>query len=193
MQASEPDASTTLLGCDDLTAQLKLLNKSPTVAVAWLHTTRMQTLVGRKGVAVHATEQQLPICFNKSNAVTRQTLSSGYPFEDTYGYSRAVRVGDHVFVSGTTARLPELEGDAYVQAQAVLGIVSDALIQAGAELRHVVRTVAYVVDMSDAPLVARAHAESFGTSRPASTLVQVAGLTPPTARVEFEVTAIIAD
>ncbi len=123
----------------------------------------------------------------------RQTISSGYPFEDTYGYSRAVRVGNQVFVSGTTARPPELEGDAYVQARAVMEIVSDALRQAGAELRHVVRTVVYVVDMSDVLLVARAHAESFGTIRPASTLVQVAGLTPPTARVEFEVTAIAAD
>jgi enamine deaminase RidA (YjgF/YER057c/UK114 family) len=67
------------------------------------------------------------------------------------------------------------------------------LAQAGAEPRHVVRTVVYVIDMTDAPLVARAHAECFGTIRPASTLVQVAGLTPSTARVEFEVTAIIAE
>ena len=125
--------------------------------------------------------------------MTRQTISSGYPYEHTYGYSRAVRVGDQVFVSGTTARGAELEGDAFVQARAVLGIVSDALAQAGAEFRHVVRTVVYVVDMEDAPLVAQAHAEAFGTIRPASTLVQVAGLTPPAARVEFEVTAVVAD
>lgn len=131
--------------------------------------------------------------FDRGKTLTRQNISSGYPFEDTYGYSRAVRVGDQVFVSGTTARSPEVEDDAYVQARAVLSIVADALAQAGAELRHVVRTVAYVVDMSDAPLVAQAHAESFGTVRPASTLVQVAGLTPPTARVEFEATAIVTD
>ena len=123
----------------------------------------------------------------------KQTISSGYSFEGTYGYSRAVRVGDQVFVSGTTARLPELESDACVQARGALGIIAEALIQAGAELRHVVRTVVYVVDMSDAALVAHAHAESFGTIRPASTLVQVAGLTPSTARVEIEVTAIVAD
>jgi enamine deaminase RidA (YjgF/YER057c/UK114 family) len=61
------------------------------------------------------------------------------------------------------------------------------------ELRHVVRIVMYVTDMADAPLVARAHAESFGTFRPASTLVQVAGLTPLAARVEVEVTAVVAD
>ena len=125
--------------------------------------------------------------------MTRQNVSSGYPFEDTYGYSRAVRVGNQVFVSGTTARAPELDGDAYVQAQAILSIVSDALAQAGADLRHVVRTVVYIIDVADASLVARAHAEGFGTVRPASTLVQVAGLTPVAARVEFEVTAIVTD
>lgn len=125
--------------------------------------------------------------------MTRQTIYSGYPFEETYGYSRAVRVGNQVFVSGTTARGSDLKDDAYTQARAVLRIVSDALAEAGAELRHVVRTVVYLVDMSDVSLVAQAHAESFGTVRPASTLIQVIGLTPLDARVEFEVTAIIAD
>ena len=123
----------------------------------------------------------------------RTNFASGYPYEETYGYSRAVRVGEQVFVSGTTARGEALDGDAYVQAQAVLEIVTDALAQAGAASRHVVRTVVYVVDMADAPLVARAHAECFGTMRPASTLVQVAGLTPATARVELEVTAVVND
>ncbi len=86
----------------------------------------------------------------------RRNISSGYPYEDTYGYSRAVRVGTQVFVSGTTARPPYLDGDTYAQARAALATVAEALAQAGAELRHVVRTVVYVVDMSDAPLVARA-------------------------------------
>jgi len=75
----------------------------------------------------------------------------------------------------------------------VLAIIADVLAQAEADLRHVVRTVVYVTDMDDAPLVARAHAECFGAIRPASTLVQVAGLIPPAARVEFEVTAVVAD
>lgn len=123
----------------------------------------------------------------------RTSFASGYPYEDTYGYSRAVRVGEQVFVSGTTARGSALDGDAYIQARAVLEIITDALAQAGAAPRHVVRTVVYVTDMADAPLVARAHVESFGTVRPASTLVQVAALTPATARVEFEVTAIVAE
>jgi enamine deaminase RidA (YjgF/YER057c/UK114 family) len=123
----------------------------------------------------------------------RTSISSGYPYEETYGYARAVRVGDHVFVSGTTARAPHLDGDAYVQMTGAIATVAAALGEAGAALRHVVRTVVYVVDMADADLVARAHAETFGASRPASTLVQVAALTPAAARVEIEVTAIVHD
>ncbi len=123
--------------------------------------------------------------------MSRQNIESGYAYEDEYGYSRAVRVGNQVFVSGTTARPPDLDGDAYQQAKAVLLILEEALVQAGAALRHVVRTVVYVVDMADASLVARAHAEVFGRVRPASTLVQVAALTPNSARVEVEATAII--
>lgn len=121
----------------------------------------------------------------------RKSITSGYPFEDSYGYARAVRVGDHVFVSGTTARAPALEGDAYVQMSGA--IVAEALAQAGTELRHVVRTIVYVVDMADAQHVARAHRERFGAARPASTLVQVAALTPAQARVEIEVTAMVHD
>ena len=123
----------------------------------------------------------------------RTHVSSDYPFEDEYGYARAVRVGDHVFVSGTTARPPHLDGDVYLQMMDAIAIIAAALGEAGAELRHVVRTVVYVVDMADAHHVARAHGETFGRSRPASTLVQVAALTPASARVEIEVTAIVHD
>lgn len=123
----------------------------------------------------------------------RTNFASGYPYEDAYGYSRAVRVGDQVYVSGTTARGAALDGDAYIQAMSILEIITETLARAGAEPRHIVRTVVYVIDMADAPLVACAHAEHFGMVRPASTLVQVAGLTPSTASVEFEVTAIIAE
>jgi enamine deaminase RidA (YjgF/YER057c/UK114 family) len=125
--------------------------------------------------------------------VTRQTVPSRYPFEKTYGYARAVRVGDQVFVSGTTARPPHLDGDAYAQLMGAIETIATALEAAGAELRHVVRTVIYVVDMADAHHVARAHQEKFGSAPPASTLVQVAGLTPAAARIEIEVTAIIHD
>jgi enamine deaminase RidA (YjgF/YER057c/UK114 family) len=125
--------------------------------------------------------------------LTRTSISSGYPFEDAYGYSRAVRVGDQVFVSGTTARAPHLDGDAYEQMTGAIATVVAALGEAGADLRHVVRTVVYVVDMADVSLVARAHQEAFGAVRPASTLVQVAALTPATARIEIEVTAVVHD
>lgn len=121
----------------------------------------------------------------------RTNISSGYAFESEYGYARAVRVGDHVYVSGTTARSPHLEGDAYKQMKGA--IVAEALAGSGAELRHVVRTVIYILDMSDTHHVARAHREAFGESRPASTLVQVAALTPASALVEIEVTAIVHD
>jgi enamine deaminase RidA (YjgF/YER057c/UK114 family) len=126
-------------------------------------------------------------------AVTRTTILSGYPFEDRYGYARAVRVGPHVFVSGTTARTPHLEANAYVQMAAAIATVTVALREAGAELRHVVRTVVYATDLADADHIARAHQEAFGASPPASTLVQVAGLTPASALVEIEVTAFIHD
>jgi len=134
-----------------------------------------------------------PYLTSRRLTLSRQLIASGYPFEDEYGYSRAVRVGDQVFVSGTTARPPHMDGNAYTQARAALELVADALTQAGAELRHVAPTVVYVVDMADAPLVAQAHLEAFGQVRPASTLIQVASLTPPTARVEVEATAVIAD
>ena len=125
--------------------------------------------------------------------LSRQNVSSGYAFEDAYGYSRAVRAGDQVFVSGTTARPPQLGGDAYVQAKAALATIADALAQTGAGMHHVVRTVVYVVDMADAQHIARAHSEAFDRIRPASTLVQVGALTPASARVEIEATAIISD
>jgi enamine deaminase RidA (YjgF/YER057c/UK114 family) len=125
--------------------------------------------------------------------LTRKNIASGYPLEDAYGYARAVRVGNFVFVSGTTARSPFLDGDAYVQMTGAIKTIAAALGEANAELRHVVRTVVYVVDMADADHVARAHREAFGDSRPASTLVQVAALTPASALVEVEVTAVVHD
>ncbi len=110
--------------------------------------------------------------------MVRRNIGSGYPFKDAYGCLRAVRVGEQVFVSGTTARGPALDGDAYGQVRAILGLIEAALAEAGAEMRHVVRTVVYVTDLADQDQVARAHGEAFGSIRPASTLVQVAALTP---------------
>jgi enamine deaminase RidA (YjgF/YER057c/UK114 family) len=106
----------------------------------------------------------------------RVIIRSGGPFEDVYGYSRAVRAGDHVHVSGTTARDADLDGDAYHQARAALLIIAAALEEAGASVADVVRTVTYVTDVEDAMLVAKAHREIFAEIRPAATLIQVAAL-----------------
>jgi enamine deaminase RidA (YjgF/YER057c/UK114 family) len=123
----------------------------------------------------------------------RKSIASGDPFEDTYGYARAVRVENQIFVSGTTARAPHLDGNAYEQMTDAIATIAAALGETGAQLRHVVRTVVYVIDMADADHVARAHRDAFGASRPASTLVQVAALTPANALIEMEVTAIVHD
>ncbi len=118
-------------------------------------------------------------------------VSSGYVFEEEYGYSRAVKAGQTVYVSGTTARLNDLDEDAYGQSIGILETISAALSEVGAELNDVVRTVVYVTSMDNAALVAKAHAEAFGVARPASTLVEVSKLTPSKALVEFEVTAVL--
>jgi enamine deaminase RidA (YjgF/YER057c/UK114 family) len=121
----------------------------------------------------------------------RRNVSSGGPFEDVYGYSRAVRVADQVHVSGTTAQPPHLEGaDAYQQAVAALAIIEKALREAGSSMAAVVRTVTYVTDIADAELVARAHREVFGEVRPAATLVEVSRLLDPRMKVEIEVYAV---
>lgn len=121
----------------------------------------------------------------------RKNISSGYASEDAYGYSRAVRVGNQVFVSGTTARGCDLEKDAYTQACSALNIIEKSLIDAGASLADVVRTVTYVTDMAYEPAVAGAHSEAFDRVRPASTIVEVVKLSPEQALVEIQVDAVI--
>jgi enamine deaminase RidA (YjgF/YER057c/UK114 family) len=125
----------------------------------------------------------------------RQNIDSGTSWEAIAGYSRAVRVGDQVFVSGTTAHDAngELHGgdDAYTQAVYVLKKIDVALAQVGASLDDVVRTRVYVVHLDDWREVARAHGEVFGAIRPANTLVQVAGLVEGGPLVEIEADAII--
>jgi enamine deaminase RidA (YjgF/YER057c/UK114 family) len=126
--------------------------------------------------------------------ISRQNIDSGTPWETLAGYSRAVRIGDHVFVSGTTAHDEhgQLQGgdDPYAQAAYILGKISAALEQAGASLDDVVRTRAYVVRLDDWREVARAHGEVFGHIRPANTLIQVAGLVDGPL-VEIEAEAVI--
>lgn len=119
----------------------------------------------------------------------RENYSSGGDFEDVYGYSRAVRVGDHIHVAGTCAR--DLDGtDTYAQAKEVLSIIETALKEAGSSPAAVVRTVTYVTDIGDRLAVARAHAEMFGDVRPAATLVEVRALIDPRMTVEIEAYAI---
>jgi enamine deaminase RidA (YjgF/YER057c/UK114 family) len=126
--------------------------------------------------------------------VQRQLVSSGTPWEALAGYSRAVRVGNSVWVAGTTAsnERGELEGgdDAYAQARYILTKIEAALRETGASLEHVVRTRVYVSRLEDWREVARAHGEAFGTIRPANTLIQVAGLIEGRL-VEIEADAVI--
>ena len=126
---------------------------------------------------------------------SRVNISSGGPMEATVGYSRAVRVGDQVAVAGTTTLRPdgvEHPGDCYLQTRAVLRLIEDALQRAGAALSDVVRTRAFLTDMSTADDYGRAHGEVFGDTRPAATLVAVSALVHPDLVVEIEVDAIVS-
>lgn len=120
----------------------------------------------------------------------RRHTFSGYDYEAEYGYARAVQAGDTIYVSGTTARGDDLSKDVFEQATSALALIASALAELDSGLDDVVRTVAYLRSMEDAPLLARAHREAFGKARPASTMVEVARLSPDEARVEIEVTAV---
>lgn len=123
----------------------------------------------------------------------RQLISSGSPYEPKIGFSRAVRVGDRVLVSGTAPIWPEghVEEDPASQLRRCVEIVTEALERAGASLKDVVRTRSYITDLGDADAIGEAHGEFFGDIRPASTMVLVAGLLDDRWKVEFEAEAVI--
>jgi enamine deaminase RidA (YjgF/YER057c/UK114 family) len=120
-------------------------------------------------------------------------ISSGSPFEPTIGFSRAVRVGDRILVSGTAPIWPsgECDPDPEVQAARCLAIIVDALAEAGAGPEQVVRTRMFLTDAADADAVGRAHGKVFGSIRPAATMVVVAALLRPEWKVEIEAEAVL--
>jgi enamine deaminase RidA (YjgF/YER057c/UK114 family) len=122
----------------------------------------------------------------------RQNISGSSPFEPIIGFSRAVRIGNTVHVSGTGPVGADTT-DATTQTRHVLAIIHDSLEKAGAKLENVVRTRMYLTHVDDWEAVGRVHGEFFGTIRPAATMLVVAKLLNPSWRVEIEADAVIPD
>jgi enamine deaminase RidA (YjgF/YER057c/UK114 family) len=127
--------------------------------------------------------------------MTRTHAASGSPYEQTVGFSRAVRVGTSVAVSGTAPIWPDgtVDPDAATQTRRCWEVALAALAELGGRPEDVVRTRQYVVDAADAEAVGAVHREVFGEIRPASTMVVVAGLLDPRWRIEVELDALVED
>jgi enamine deaminase RidA (YjgF/YER057c/UK114 family) len=126
--------------------------------------------------------------------VERRLISSGSPYEPVVGFSRAVRVGEHVYVAGTAPVMPDgadPPDDPYGQARRCFEIIRAALEEAGSSLEDVVRTRVYLLRVEDFEEVGRAHGEVFGEIRPANTTLLAGGLLDPRWLVEIEAEAVV--
>lgn len=125
----------------------------------------------------------------------RQNISSGSPYEPVFGYSRAVKVGNQIFISGTVAWGDDGkvagEGDMYAQTKQAIRNIEKALVQAGASLADVVRTRVFITDVSRFDEVAKAHGDAFRAIRPATSCIEIKALVEPVMLVEIEADAVV--